>query len=688
MGKIDSRKLDNGMVELEITYGGNDAPFGGMDTSAPPMYIDPACFSFAGNFVVANNQLVAAGWHDLGISLASWGSNKFLGAGKFYTNQEYYNWVLGYTSNTSAGTPPTTTVVYSIWVFEGLPTGSPIPMTFQLAVPQTSATTAATAATAKLAVNPGYTDIVCPSWDTIYMTIGAAQYAFQYLCPGSAGPAPSTPTGLATYIANVINTNATTNGAAKPCNAVVETDGLTIDLTTIATGTAANATNISISIYSPTNSSKGLSIEQPFQGATDPTAQNFGIPIDPLSWTQVGETLYFGGPGTMILQFSYPQEVPQFSITTQYLGAVTLAKFNNQLIAGGIVPGPGQIIQNPEMIVGWSAPSIFTQWNPVDGTGKVTGAGFNQISDISDYISGVYIGNNILVILRSFGVDYMNALQNAVIPFDFNHISNALVGEGCQDSRLATQFDQICCFIGNTDVFQYSGQLSPIGTKIKSTILWDVVHAPVYRSSTVCPSMFAREINSFGFFLIDYKIYIYCFNNQTWTVNVFQQLAGQPNAIAVHRFVGIDSAPGYWQFQNNPFPCLVTDNMRFFVFADEIQSSDLPNASASTVIFKQEEIMMGRDITIDSLYINIAGTPGQSMTWSVSGVLSSTFTLPSGASPVVMAGYQIFFTEQIRTVKNPQLRLDIPLNPAGTYNQLRIGKIAMFGSFDPNQRPT
>src|SRR5215469_7302314 len=106
MGKIVTRKNDNNTLDLEITYGGEEAPFSGLDTSAPPPYVDPLSFTDCSGFVVINNQLVCLGWRNTGLSLTGWGSSKFLGCGKFFANQKYYNWVLGYTQGTPTGTPP------------------------------------------------------------------------------------------------------------------------------------------------------------------------------------------------------------------------------------------------------------------------------------------------------------------------------------------------------------------------------------------------------------------------------------------------------------------------------------------------------------------------------------------------------------------------------------------------------
>lgn len=59
MGQVKTTELPNGNLGLEITYGGKESPFGGVDTSAPPAYIDPRCFTLSDGFLVVDNKLVA-----------------------------------------------------------------------------------------------------------------------------------------------------------------------------------------------------------------------------------------------------------------------------------------------------------------------------------------------------------------------------------------------------------------------------------------------------------------------------------------------------------------------------------------------------------------------------------------------------------------------------------------------------
>ena len=61
----DSRGQETGLVEVEITYGGTEAPFGGIDASAPPAYIDPKCFTDSDGFIVIDNKLALASFQPI-----------------------------------------------------------------------------------------------------------------------------------------------------------------------------------------------------------------------------------------------------------------------------------------------------------------------------------------------------------------------------------------------------------------------------------------------------------------------------------------------------------------------------------------------------------------------------------------------------------------------------------------------
>jgi len=108
VGAIKTRELANGNIELEITYGGLEAPFGGVDTSAPPAYIDPKCFAAVDGFIVVDNKLVVASFNSYATS-PLWSSTAgvtLIGFGNFYSlNYGTLNYALGYKTSSFSGPP-------------------------------------------------------------------------------------------------------------------------------------------------------------------------------------------------------------------------------------------------------------------------------------------------------------------------------------------------------------------------------------------------------------------------------------------------------------------------------------------------------------------------------------------------------------------------------------------------------
>jgi hypothetical protein len=115
------------IVELEITYGGTEAPFGGIDTSAPPAYIDPRCFVDASSFMVVDNKLclVTLQSYTLPVLFLNLSAPIIIGAGtaQFDTNANgnaalQYNYAIGYTMANVAGPPSGKTYTFYITAWD------------------------------------------------------------------------------------------------------------------------------------------------------------------------------------------------------------------------------------------------------------------------------------------------------------------------------------------------------------------------------------------------------------------------------------------------------------------------------------------------------------------------------------------------------------------------------------------
>src|ERR1700728_1640203 len=124
MGAVKTSELPNGNIALEITYGGTDAPFGGVDSSAPPAYIDPRCFAAVDGFIVVDNKLCLACWQLLTLPTL-WNGNtaELIKIGTFFSSiHGQLNYALGVAASLNVGPPANTTYKFYLtaWTYNAV----------------------------------------------------------------------------------------------------------------------------------------------------------------------------------------------------------------------------------------------------------------------------------------------------------------------------------------------------------------------------------------------------------------------------------------------------------------------------------------------------------------------------------------------------------------------------------------
>jgi len=268
---------------------------------------------------------------------------------------------------------------------------------------------------------------------------------------------------------------------------------------------------------------------------------------------------------------------------------------------------------------------------------------------------------------------------------------------------LSTQYGPVGFYVGNGNVFTFVQQAQPIGDKIKS-LLYALLSPQatgtntVLAASKVVNSFFLdNEIVFFGIYVSNY-LFLYNTSNGSWT-RISCSLPDTVTDVYMEDFLLLN--PNSIQNPKQSQLILGTGNLtarefHFYSLSEQIVDASSLNLQDQTIIFPAEEISFGRDITIDGLYISVAGMPGQGLEFkvkdSITGalLLHSNFVLPGTASYDTLANYQIFGTntdQSTGTGQAPQLSVTAAHNSGGSLSQLRIAKISMFGSFDPSQRP-
>ena len=779
MGQVQTKELANGNLQLEITYGGAATPFGGVDKSAPPAYIDPRGFVSADGVITANNKLCTLALESFAVPTLWSGvaGVTLIGCGTFY-NSIYgeLNYALGYVRTAIVGPPSGSTYKFYITSWSVLNSGtvyndtltidlydSVIPakaasLTLPCIPSSSTAPSVASGATGTITSVSGSTGTITAATltgGTGYAVNDAVQVIPSGYVPSDYGwlivtgvgtGGAITSTTLATNTGLGYTTGAITagsvesfstiklviNGVAFEANAytgsvtaasivsgfvssintgstsvsaTASVDGVSLILTALTAGTAGN----SITVQDESTAAVAgdpppfyfpAATQMTLQGGVDAASASSPTSFNNASVTSVGGTVYFANLGPIILKYSGPG---LFKISTMYQGVTILSKFADSLIGVGVIPQLGFEDQNQDMIFAWSAAGKLDIWAPVDGSGNVTGAGFEQLADIGEFLSGLIVSNGTAYILRKEGVSYATPTGNGLEPFNVNHIGLGSQGEGTQTPYLVTQYDSVGCYVGNSDIWQLTGGISAIGGKIRQAI-FAAITAQTNPDAQLTAASGAISVGGDEFpiavFAIGTTLYVFNTSNGTWTTLSLSTLGSNITRMIGTTLSTVLTVPKEGQYSQALVGLAMQQTIggviqapQFFIVREQLPDS---NGSSNTfeVSFPQEEILFGRDVTIDALYIGLQAQLQSNVTLNayINGNLYASYALQATAFTDINAiptELQIFPATGtgINTGHSPQLKLEL-VNAAGVQTSLvRFTKITMFGSIDAAQRP-
>jgi hypothetical protein len=743
MGTIKTSQQKSGSYLLEITYGGVDAPFGGIDTSKPPAYIDPRCFVDSDGFLIADNKVCVASFQAINMPTLWSGTQgiTLLGVGTFfnaYTLAEnlQFNYALGYIATPFGEAGVTATGQnYTFYMTVWNPSNPTDALTTYNDVLNYSLFDASIPATASsITLGAIGTGVAGTSYN-IVLTVTGPGGTNTYTVAG-ASLTSQTPGAAVTAMVAAITADPNVTAAAS-------LDGLSIVLTSIATGSVSN----SISVQD-TSSTLGGVVAPGFyfpartgsylEGGANVTGAAAPVFLGPASIVAVGGVLYIGNIGPVILQYSGPET---FQISTVYTGVNQLAKFEGALVGLGVIPQLGTVTQDKDMIFVWSATTQLSEWAPETSAGNVTGAGFSQLADIGDALTGLVVSNNTAWVIRQQGLTYVTATGNGTSPYNFANVSLGNRGEGCQLPSLVCQYDAVGMYISNTNVVQLAQSPTPMGDKIKNTIFQFLETLPdppvsligepteVYpylTSSNACGVSIGGTEDVLYAFLLGQEIYFADGTNGSWMkmsysiptaplylTQAYMSVLSNSGLSAIYGFAA--NAPGFSQgslciaegIYSSTTGTFTTPALYTLVEGIAPANSSSPSTNNPYVLFPVEEIAYGRDITLDGLYVSIlAYVPegGVGITFTIYGqvlvngvsevqvITETTLTITAAEFPnpitptTVPTEFQLFSNQGSFTVRSPQLKYSLVSDSTSTC-QIELTKISMFGSFDPNQRP-
>lgn len=694
---------DTGGGHFEITYGGRESPFAGLDSSAKaPTEIRPNAFFSILNCMINQNTVDATTWAQ---KVPASYTGSFIGFGDLLGQFFTISWT---------GTILTPTIV--IATIPNFPFLTATQIVASIELPNGLEYTPVFGSLTFKNVNgvcyfsfPG-----CPyilqhnnkSGSILTSYLGTAYLnelngrlvagdVFQNIIPPlnatSTRQNPTTTTGTASATQTGVGTNTGSTTISGFSSLAITSQSVALNIaynTTIPASIGNNASNVHIQ-YSVNSGSTFTDLI--VETASDPgSITQLNIPtaglanLNALFLRIQANAVVSTGPGSITVTVN----------VTNWFAVVDTSGTNNS-----------QSVQEFPYQYAWSAPGgAYSQFNPLVN-GLVTGAGFNNLPDVEDTITGIFNVGPTGYIIRAQGITEVSPLNSGIQPFDFNHLWASHKGIGTVYPGSLSQYGSIGTFFDDTDIYTigYDG-INTIGNHALAIIYQDLVInlAATSISATMSNIVINGEpalhyivgaldtVNGFA------HIYFYNFKTKEW---VFHRISGSLiggtlkgiSLISINQF--LSSTNGI----NNCVLVLGNSIPEAFFFTFPLNSFTQQNVNIPySFILPAEELAFLRDITIDGIGLFISATD-VSMTLSITGLASTndnnqiiqtvTYQTQVIGNIGTFQYYKAFPTNGIPfTGVAPQLSVSISAtDPAASYCQ--IAKIVLFGTIFKEQRP-
>lgn len=698
MGAVVERgDTTGGGKHIEITYGGRDCPFAGVDSSAPDPYISPNSITkLSANVIVLDNNLEAASWQEI-FSLTS--TDTIIGVGDLLGQVFIVSLDIAGLNINVNGYPnfPSQTGAYLIGT---------------VAVPNA------------ISAN------VLPGTLTFKNVNGVCFFSFPwlpYIMQHNNASASILTSYLGCAFLNELNGRLIAANIFQFAAASSSTNYLPSSSAQVSTQARAaypsTASNTAVPVYSGfasytpgagdafainytlNGSTYSSNAQYPFGkgvyqvqysvdgGATWSVAFNGTLTNQATLTSTSGTANIFGVTNLNLVQIRlYVEAIPSSMFTSgsyvinMLLSAPSVTLTTNSGSSTGVYEFPYQFA--------WSAATgAYSIFNPLVN-GLVTGAGYNNLPDVEDEITGMFMTGPTAYVLRNEGITEVTPLSSGIQPFAFNHLWASHKGVGTIYPNTVMQYGSLGAFFSDSDIFTigYEG-INTIAGKAKQAIYSELIGAN--GANYICGNMDAFSLKNDTFIgaslavaapTTPYEIFMYTMRQDTKEWFRFSIPTGVTQSFGM-QFTSVQALPNPILFsaQGSVNNCTI-----YALMANAgIQVGNDP----TTIIFPAEEILFERDVTIDGIgfYVNAQEDLPTVIGCAVS-IGGTQFTPITDANLTMDSTYyylQIWPIALPYTAKSPQLTLEISIQ--GTANipaNFTIGKIVLFGSIAPTQRPS
>lgn len=445
-----------------------------------------------------------------------------------------------------------------------------------------------------------------------------------------------------------------------------------------------------------------------------------------LTWYTVNGVVYITGLGLGAI-YAYNANAAGSTLTqlTNYVGGQYLGELNGRLICLACDQITAGVYSYNPFLVSWSAGSgNYSQWNPLVG-GLVTGAGFNQLPDVADEITGFFTTGPTGYIIRKQGLSEMTPLNSGIQPFDFNHMWASNKGVGSVFPNSVTQYGSLGGFLSDTGIFTlgYSGitQIEGLFWAEINRLLDELLITPGGFPNNYTQLLAAVVAGLIPLYINNERKLVYALyiptpdgllalgnvEGKTWNeVSCYTNTQAQQTQIKP-----ISKAAFLSQGADQSIACIGALFSKTGAFFNQLVLFSLDDTfirpvalnpppfldSTPFAVFPIEEVVMNRDITIDAIGVtadaDVNGTDAVALQIGITnseGKQAAYGTLQFTKQAQFLKSFPVTLPNStqngIFTGRYPQLNIQAIMDPISS-SSLRVYKIVLYCSFDPGQEP-
>lgn len=371
------------------------------------------------------------------------------------------------------------------------------------------------------------------------------------------------------------------------------------------------------------------------------------------------------------------QWVPSTSTFSELTGSLYGARYIMELAQTLLIAFTTESAVFYPQRIRWCNAGNITQWNP----STYVGAGFSDLLDCSDAITGMFAIGSQGYVLRVNGITQVTPTGNGIQPWYFNHLWASQNGIGQTFPQTKAQYGSYVFIVAYDNVYLFTpSSVNAIANNVIDGITTDIYNATSYQLSAQTIYACVTPIIQAGYSYFVYKLFIcqrisagnysvvvwaYDIRANNWvreTIAVPFPINGQPYFI-------VDSS-------NNTQQLYVPVGNNFYVY----DSDDLNCEQPSTYLFKYEQ---RPDLTYESVsfvgvrYTNIGTATltvtivspsyptGQSMTLNLGDPTKTKLYYNGGTPPLATAdgnSYLAYYSFHPVTDESFQIQLTRPPN--------------------------